>query len=55
MDENTIKYNNAYANIPWLQGLITLYTLMKFPIHIDTISVGLPIVYLKGSQVVVSK
>ena len=24
---------------------------MDFPIHIDTISMGLPIVYFKGSQV----
>ena len=27
---------------------------MDFPIHIDTISMGLPIVYFKGSQVKVS-
>ena len=26
-------------------------TVMDFPIHIDTICMGLPIVYLKGSQV----
>ena len=25
--------------------------MMDFPIHIDTISMGLPIVYFKGSQV----
>ena len=30
---------------------LTLYILMDFPIHIDTIGMGLPIVYLKGSQV----
>ena len=28
---------------------------MDFPIHIDTISIGLPILYLEGSQIVVSK
>ena len=28
---------------------------MDFPIHIDTISMGLPIVYFKGSQVEFSK
>ena len=28
---------------------------MDFPIHIDIISMGLPIVYFKGSQVEVSK
>ena len=28
---------------------------MDFPIHIDTINMGLPIVYLKGSQVEFSK
>ena len=30
---------------------LTLRILMDFPIHIDTISMGLPIVYFKGSQV----
>ena len=30
---------------------LTLYILMDFPIHMDTISMGLPIVYFKGSQV----
>ena len=29
--------------------------LIEFPIHIDTISMGLPIVYFKGSQVEFSK
>ena len=29
---------------------ITLCILMDFPIHIDTISNGLPIVYFKGSS-----
>ena len=28
---------------------------MDFPIHIDTISLGLPIMFFKGSQVDVSK
>ena len=28
---------------------------MDFPIHIDTISMGLPILYLKGSKVEISK
>ena len=31
--------------------LLTLSILMVFPIHIDTKTMGLPIVYLKGSQV----
>ena len=30
---------------------LTLCILMDFPIYIDTISMGLPIVYLKGTQV----
>ena len=36
---------------------LTLDILMDFPIHIDydTISMGLPIVYFKGSQVAFSK
>ena len=34
---------------------LTLYILMDFSIHIDTISMGLPIVHLKGSQVEISK
>ena len=29
---------------------LTICMLMDFPIHIDTISMGLPILYLKGSQ-----
>ena len=29
--------------------------LMDFPIHIDTISMGLPIVYFKGSHIEFSK
>ena len=33
----------------------TLYILMDFPIHIDTIGMGLLIMYLKGSQVELSK
>ena len=34
---------------------LTVCILMDFPIHIDTISMGLPSVYFKGLQVVVSK
>ena len=34
---------------------ITLFILMDFPIHIDTISVGLSTSFLKGSQVKISK
>ena len=30
---------------------LTLCILMDFPIHIDTISMGLPIVHFKASQV----
>ena len=33
---------------------LTLCILMDFPIHIDTISMGQPIVYFKESQVVFS-
>ena len=32
-------------------SVLTLCILMDFPIHIDTISIGLPIVYFKGSLV----
>ena len=34
---------------------ITLCLLMGFPKHDDTISMGLPILYFKGSRVEVSK
>ena len=34
---------------------LTFYRLMDFPIHIDAISMGLPILYFKGLQVEVSK
>ena len=37
------------------QLLLILCILMDFSIYIDTISMGLPIVYLKGSQVEISK
>ena len=34
---------------------LTLYLLMDLPIHIDILSMGQPIVYVKGSQVGFSK
>ena len=34
---------------------LTLCVLMDFPIQIDTISMGLPIMYFKGSQIEFSK
>ena len=34
---------------------LTLSILMNFPIHINTISMGLPIVHFEGSQVDFSK
>ena len=34
---------------------LTLCILMVFPVHIDTISMGVPIVYLKGSKLEFSK
>ena len=34
---------------------ITLCIMMDFPIHIDTISMRLPFMYFKGSQVEFSK
>ena len=37
------------------QSLLILCILKDFPIHIDTISMGLSIVYFKGSQVKFSK
>ena len=37
------------------QDRITLFILVDFPIHIDTISVGLSTSFLKGSQVKISK
>ena len=39
----------------WSESYLTLCILMEFPIHKDTISMGLPSLYLKGSQVDVSK
>ena len=44
----------GHASLSKYLGL-TLCILMDFPIHIDTISMGLPIVYFKGSRVDVSK
>ena len=40
--------------LKYLQQL-TLCIPMDFPIHIDTISMGVPIIYFKGSQVDFSK
>ena len=37
--------------VPKSCGLSTLCILMDFPIHIDTVSMSLPIVYNKGTQV----
>ena len=34
---------------------VTLFILMDFPIHIDTISMDLSFLYFKGSQVEISK
>ena len=38
-----------------LARLLTLCILMDLPIHIDTISMGLPIVHFKGLQIEISK
>ena len=40
-------------NVNWVKNQIkqNFCILMYFPIHIDTISMGLPIVYFNGSQV----
>ena len=37
--------------IAYAQMSLTLCILMDFPKHIDTINMGLPILYFKGSQV----
>ena len=39
------------ASVAVVAAALTLHILMDFPIHIDTISMGLSIVYFKGSQV----
>ena len=39
------------ASIAVVVAALTLRILIDFPIHIDTICMGLPIVYFKGSQV----
>ena len=39
------------ATSPVGSDFLTLRILVYFPIHIDTISMGLPIVYFKGAQV----
>ena len=39
------------ASVAVMVAALTLRILMDFPIHIDTISMGLSIVYFKGSQV----
>ena len=35
--------------------VLTLFALMDFARHFDRISMGIPILYLKGSQVEISK
>ena len=39
----------------YLGNTFNLFILMDFPIHVDTISMDLSILYLKGSQVEFSK
>ena len=51
--ENKIIMDERFALLS-LSGL-TFCILMDFPIHIDTISKGLLILYFKGSQVESSK
>ena len=53
----TVKTDEMPNNIELNQDLhrVTLCILMDFPIHIDTLGMGLPILYFKGSQVDVSK
>ena len=46
------KYNFLLHTLIW--GPVRPF-LMDFPIHFDTITMGLPIVYFKGSQVEFSK
>ena len=36
-------------------SLLTLCIWMDFPIHVNTVSMGFPILHFKGSQVKVSK
>ena len=45
----------SFLMLSLLIGALTLCNLMDFPIHDDTIYMGLPIVYFKGSQVAFSK
>ena len=43
------KQQTRFLRIPLV--IITLFILIDFFIHIDTINMDLPILYLKGSQV----
>ena len=42
-------------NFPTAPRTIAVFILMDFPRHVDRISIELPILYLKGSQVELSK
>ena len=42
-------------NLYFTSNQVLLCILFDFPIHMDTISLGLPIVYVKGSHVKFSK
>ena len=46
----------CYSQTPedMFSRVVPICILMEFSIHIDTIKMGLPILYLKGSQVEVS-
>ena len=51
----TVEYMESESDKTFFAYSLTLCILMDFSIHIDTISMGLPILYFKGSQVAFSK
>ena len=44
--ESWVNFINIIDN----GSFLTLYILMDFPIHTDTLSIGLPILHFKGSK-----
>ena len=49
-----LKVNSHFLYLK-VNSILTLCILSDFPIHIDAISMGLPIVFFKGAQVEFSK
>ena len=51
----TVQYENTASHPEWQINLLTLLRPMDFFIKFDTVKPGWSIVYIEGSQVVISK